>query len=181
MSRIGKQPITVPGNVKLDYRDRNLRCTGPKGELTLDIPETVDLEISDGTIRVQADYTRDMRAKALMGTTQAVVQNMVTGVSEGFTRKLQLVGVGYRAAPEGKGLVLSLGYSQPVKFEMPEGVKATLEGQTEITLTSHDKVLLGQTCARIRALRPPEPFQGKGVRYEGERVRRKAGKSGKKL
>ena len=180
MSRIGKRPIEVPGNVKVEFKERSLSCSGPKGELRFDLHELVDLEIADGIIRVQADFLNNARAKAMMGTTQAVIQNMVTGVSEGFTRRLQLNGVGYRAAASGDGLELSLGFSKPVQFPLPKGVAAEVENNTVITLNSHDKVLLGQTCARIRALRPPEPYQGKGVRYEGERVRRKAGKSGKK-
>lgn len=180
MSRIGKRPISVPSGVKLDYSDRHLECTGPKGKLAFDIPPPIDLKIADGTVEVEADWLNDMKARALMGTIQATVQNMVTGVSEGFARKLELVGVGYRAQQQGKGLELALGYSRPVQFDLPEGVQAQVESNTAITLSSHDKVLLGQTCARLKKLRPPEPFQGKGIRFEGERIRRKAGKSGKK-
>jgi large subunit ribosomal protein L6 len=116
----------------------------------------------------------------LMGTANAVIRNMVIGVTEGFTRRLQLNGVGYRAAVSGVNLDLSLGFSKPVQYRLPAAVKALVDNNTTIILTSHDKVLLGQTAAQIRNLRPPEPFQGKGIRYEGERVRRKAGKSGKK-
>ena len=180
MSRIGKRPITLPKAVQVDYQNRRLRCTGPKGELFFDMPRLVELEIADGTIHVQADYLHDNEARAQMGTAQAVIVNMVTGVAEGFTRRLQLNGVGYRASVQGSDMELTLGYSKPVKFRLPATVKAQVEANTLIVLTSHDKVLLGQTAAQIRGLRPPEPFQGKGVRYEGEHVRRKAGKTGKK-
>jgi large subunit ribosomal protein L6 len=180
MSRIGKRPVAVPKGVKVEYQNRCLRCAGPKGEIAFDLPKLVDVRIADGTIHVEADYLNDARAKAQMGTAQAVIANMVAGVSVGFTRRLQLIGVGYRASVSGDTLELNLGYSEPVRFRLPDGVKVEMESNTLIVLASHDKVLLGQTAARIRGLRPPEPFQGKGIRYEGEYVRRKAGKSGKK-
>ena len=180
MSRIGKRPITLPKAVKVEYQNRRLRCSGPKGEVSFDLPRLVELEIADGTIRVQADYLHDSQAKAQMGTTQAVIANMIAGVTQGFSRRLQLNGVGYRASVSGGTMELTLGFSRPVSFRLPDGVKAQVESNTLITLSSHDKVLLGQTAAQIRGLRPPEPFQGKGVRYEGEHVRRKAGKTGKK-
>lgn len=180
MSRIGKRPITLPKAVKVDYQNRRITCSGPKGEIAFDLPQLVELEIADGIIRIQADHERNMKAKAQMGTAQAVIANMVTGVAEGFTRRLQLNGVGYRASVQGSNMELTLGYSKPVQFKLPTGVAAQVENNTLIVLTSHDKVLLGQTAAQIRGLRPPEPFQGKGVRYENEYVRRKAGKTGKK-
>ena len=180
MSRIGKRPITLPKAVKVDFKDRRLTCTGPKGQIDFDLPRLVDLEIADGVIRIQADHEGNTEAKAQMGTAQAVISNMVAGVSEGFTRRLQLNGVGYRASVQGTNMELTLGYSKPVQFKLPKGVSAQVENNTLIVLASHDKVLLGQTAAQIRGLRPPEPFQGKGVRYENEYVRRKAGKTGKK-
>jgi len=180
MSRIGKRPITVPKAVKIEYQNRRLRCSGPKGQIEFDVPRRVELEIADGIIRIQADHETDTKAKAEMGTAQAVITNMITGVTEGFSRKLQLNGVGYRASVQGTHMELMLGYSKPVQYRLPEGVKAQVENNTLIVLSSHDRVLLGQTAAKIRGFRPPEPFQGKGVRYEGEYVRRKAGKSGKK-
>lgn len=180
MSRIGKTPIRVPDGVQIDYRERHIHVKGPKGENAYTLPAMVDLEIDDGTIEVRADYENDPRARAMMGTMQAVVQNLVRGVSEGFTERLTLNGVGYRAQLNGNRLEMTLGLSHPVRFELPEGVSAQVEGNNQVVLTSHDKVLLGHTCAKIRSFRPPEPYQAKGVLYAGERVRRKAGKSGKK-
>ena len=180
MSRIGKQPIPVPQGVEVKYEDRTVHLKGPKGQNTFHVPTEVDLDISDGEIKVVADYLNDKAARCMMGTVQSVLQGMVTGVAEGFTRKLKLVGVGYRASVQGKGLELLLGFSLPVQIALPEGVSAQVDGNTEITLSSHDKPLLGQTAAKIRAYRPPEPYQGKGILYENERIRRKAGKAGKK-
>ncbi len=181
MSRIGKKPINLPTSVKVTFAEREIRVKGPKGENRFRLPDEVDLEIGSDVIQVKADFLNNKRARAMMGTTQAVIQNMVTGVAEGFSRELRLVGVGYRAAVQGDSLEMTLGFSQPIKFQLPATVQATVENNNQITLTSHDKVLLGQTCAKIRAFRPPEPYQGKGVLYAGEQVRRKAGKAGKKL
>lgn len=180
MSRIGKRPIAIPSGVDVHYTDRVARFKGPKGENEFHVPAPVDLEVDGGEIRILADFEGDPKARALSGTVQACVSNMVTGVSTGFTRRLQLVGVGYRAQVQGRNLEMSLGYSHPVRLELPEGVNADMEGNTLIVLSSHDNVLLGRTAAAIRAKRPPEPYQGKGVLYEGERLRRKAGKTGKK-
>jgi len=180
MSRIGKRPISVPKGVEVKYQDRMVHLKGPKGQNNFQVPQEVDVEVSTEEIKVVADYENDKAARCMMGTVQSVLQGMVTGVSEGFTRKLNLVGVGYRAQPQGKGLQLLLGFSLPVQFELPAGVSAQVENNTEITLSSHDNVLLGQTAAKIRAFRPPEPYQGKGILYENERIRRKAGKAGKK-
>ena len=180
MSRIGKRPIAIPQGVDVAYQERRIQLKGPKGEHSFAVPEPVDLKIEEDRIEVQADYVNDAGARRMMGTVQSVLQNMVTGVSEGFTRKLRLVGVGYRAAVQGKNMELMLGFSKPVKMTLPEAVSAEVEGNTLITLACHDNVLLGQTAAKIRAFRPPEPYQGKGVLYENEQVRRKAGKAGKK-
>jgi large subunit ribosomal protein L6 len=181
MSRVGKRPIAIPPGVEVNYGDRRIvHIKGPKGENRFQVPEIVDLDIQDGEIKVKADYLNDAKARAMMGTVQANLSNMVTGVLEGFTRKLNLKGVGYRAAVQGSDLEMQLGFSHPVKMKLPEGIKAEVEGQNKIILSSHDKVLLGQTAANIRAHRPPEPYQGKGISYEGERIRRKAGKTGKK-
>lgn len=180
MSRIGKRPITIPKAVKVEYQNRTVKCSGPKGQIEFELPRKVDLQIADGVIRLQADHEHDSKAKAEMGTAQATIMNLITGVSEGFSRKLQLNGVGYRASVSGTNMELMLGFSKPVQYKLPDGVKAQVENNTLIVLSSHDRVLLGQTAAKIRSFRPPEPFQGKGVRYEGEYVRRKAGKSGKK-
>jgi large subunit ribosomal protein L6 len=181
MSRVGKRPIPIPKGVDVQYAERVVRLKGPKGQNTFTVPEPVDLELEGGEIHVKADWLNDTRSRTLMGTVQACLANMVQGVSEGFTRRLQLVGVGYRASVQGQNLEMTLGFSHPVRYALPAAVKAQVEGNNNlIVLTSHDNVVLGQTAANIRALRPPEPYQGKGVLYEGERVRRKAGKTGKK-
>ena len=180
MSRIGKRPIEVPSGVTVTYQERLIHCKGPKGENSYTVPDPVELDIEKDTIKLVADYVNDSHARCMMGTAQSVIQNIVTGVSEGFTRRLNLVGVGYRASVQGDKLELLLGFSQPVNFTLPKGVKAEVEGNNQITLSSHDNVLLGQVAAKIRAFRPPEPYQGKGVLYEGERIRRKAGKAGRK-
>lgn len=181
MSRVGKRPIAIPKGVQVQYEDRVVRLKGPKGENRFAVPESVELNVGGEEIRVEADFLNDAKARSMMGTVQACLQNMVSGVSEGFTRRLQLVGVGYRAAVQGQSLELQLGFSHPVKVELPTGVQAAVEGNNNlVVLSSHDNVLLGQTAASIRALRPPEPYQGKGVMYENERIRRKAGKTGKK-
>lgn len=181
MSRVGKRPIAIPPGVEVNYDERRIvKIKGPKGENRFQMPDNVELDIQGGVINVKADYLNDRKARAMMGTVQANLSNMVKGVLEGYTRRLNLVGVGYRAALQGNDLELLLGFSHPVKMKLPEGIKAEVEGQNKIILSSHDKVLLGQTAANIRAHRPPEPYQGKGISYEGERIRRKAGKTGKK-
>ncbi|MEE8435912.1 MAG: 50S ribosomal protein L6 [bacterium] len=180
MSRVGKRIIQVPKGVDIRYEAREIHIKGPKGENRFKVPELVDLEISDDEIKVQADYLGNTKARAMMGTVQACINNMVVGVSEGFSRRLMLEGVGYRATVEGQKLELLLGFSHPVTMKLPPGVQAEVVDMRKIILSSHDNVLLGQTAANIRAFRPPEPFQGKGVLYENERIRRKAGKSGKK-
>ena len=180
MSRVGKRIIQIPKGVEIRYEAREVHIKGPKGENRFKMPELVDLELNGEEIKVLADYRGDRRARSLMGTVQACIKNMVTGVSEGFSRSLMLEGVGYRAKVEGREIELLLGFSHPVTMTLPPGVQAEVTDQRKITLSSHDNVLLGQTAANIRAFRPPEPFQGKGVLYENERLRRKAGKSGKK-
>lgn len=181
MSRVGKRPIAIPKGVQVQYDERVVRLKGPKGENQFAVPTEVELDVNGEEIRVVAEYTTNAKARSMMGTVQACLQNMVVGVAEGFTRRLQLVGVGYRAAVQGQNLELQLGFSHPVKVALPQGVQAQVEGNNNlVVLSSHDNVLLGQTAANIRALRPPEPYQGKGVMYENERIRRKAGKTGKK-
>ena len=180
MSRVGKRIIQVPKGVEIRYEAREIHIKGPKGENRFKVPELVELEIGGDEIKVQADYINNTKARAMMGTVQACISNMVVGVSEGFSRGLILEGVGYRAKEEGEKLELLLGFSHPVSLKLQPGVRAEVVDMRRIILTSHDNVLLGQTAANIRALRPPEPFQGKGVLYENEHIRRKAGKSGKK-
>jgi len=180
MSRVGKRPIAIPKGVEVRYADRVVQVKGPKGENRFEMPNLVDLDVSGEEIKVIADFTNDAKARAMMGTVQACLNNMVIGVSEGFTRKLRLVGVGYRAAVQGREIELLLGFSHPVRVPLPDEVKAEMEGNNVVILSSHNKVVLGQIAANIRSLRPPEPYQGKGISYENERIRRKAGKTGKK-
>jgi large subunit ribosomal protein L6 len=180
MSRIGKRPIPLPKGVTAQLLDRLVVLKGPKGESRFRVPEPVRADLNAERIQLVADYKNDRDASRLMGTSQSVLTNMVKGVSEGFVRKLILVGVGYRASVQGPNMELTLGFSKPVRFPLPAGVTALVENNTAITLASHDKVVLGQTAATIRSLRPPEPYQGKGVMYEGEKIKRKAGKTGKK-
>ena len=179
MSRIGKQPITLPKGVKIDVGDGVVGVTGPKGTLSQTINPDMTVAIEDGVLTVERPS--DMRHhRALHGLTRALINNMVVGVSEGFVRRLRIEGVGYRAEMNGSTLVLNVGYSHPV--EMPPVGDIAFEvldrGRT-IVVTSSDKQLIGEVCAQIRKVRPPEPYKGKGIRYDGEHIRRKAGKAGK--
>ncbi|MPZ50939.1 MAG: 50S ribosomal protein L6 [Dehalococcoidia bacterium] len=177
MSRIGKMPIPVPGSVKIDIDGVKVSVSGPKGTLSREIRPEVRLHQEDGTLVVTrpSDSPRD---RAMHGLTRALLANMVIGVDAGFRKTLELVGVGYRAQMGGAKLTLALGFSHPVEIEPPEGITFTVEGP-RIHIDGIDKELVGQVAADIRKLRPPEPYLGKGVRYQGEFVRRKAGKSGK--
>ncbi len=181
MSRIGKLPIPIPQGVEVNITpDNEVRVKGPKGELQLKVDPDITVEVADGQVKVQRP-TDQKRHKALHGLYRSLIANMVKGVSEGFKKQLQVVGVGYRAAVAGQQLELSLGFSHDITIVLPPEVKASVESakgkDTIITLESHDKELLGQVAARIRALRKPEPYKGKGIRYVGEYVRRKAGKA----
>jgi large subunit ribosomal protein L6 len=179
MSRVGKKPIAIPGKVQVTYQNRFLSVKGSKGTLSRPIHEDVDLQIKDGVIQV-AIPRQDARTRALQGLTRSLVDSMVTGVEKGFERVLEINGIGYRAEVKGATLVLNLGYSNPVSFELPKGVTASVERNTIIKLAGIDKELLGQTAASIRKLRPPEPYKGKGIKYAEERIIRKAGKTGTK-
>ncbi len=179
MSRVGKLPITIPPGVTVTLEDPVLTVKGPLGSLTRNVPAHVDLKIEPNSIRVlRKDESHESRAHH--GLVRALVFNMVHGVSQGFVRALEIQGTGYRADVQSNVLSLSLGYSHPIQFPLPEGIKASVEKQTVIRLEGIDRELLGQTAARIRALRPVEPYKGKGVRYAGERVVRKVGKAGSK-
>lgn len=178
MSRIGKKPIQIPEKSKISYKDRVITVEGPKGSLDRVIHDDVDLTIDENTINVVADLNKK-NASAFMGMTRALVANMVTGVTEGFSRTLEINGIGYRAELKGKTLVLNLGYSHPIDFELPEGIDAKVE-KTNITLSGIDKELLGHVAASIRRLRPPEPYKGKGIKYADEYIQKKAGKTGTK-
>ena len=179
MSRVGKQPISIPEKTKVTYSDRILTVTGDKGTLTQAIHPAVDLKIEDGRMNVTM-ISEDRNSRALQGLTRSLVANMVTGVSQGFDRKLEINGIGYRAELSGKQLVLHVGYSSPVAFDLPEGISAFIEKNNNITLSGIDKQKVGLTAAAIRKIRPPEPYKGKGIKYAEEYVRRKAGKTGTK-
>lgn len=179
MSRIGKAPITVPDGVKVEFENSTVMVTGPKGSLSQSFHPDITIELNDGTLSV-ARPTDSRRHRSLHGLTRALLNNMVVGVSQGFTKTLQIEGVGYRAEMEGSTLVLNVGYSHPVRFEPPESVAFAVETRTKvITVSGPDKQVVGELAAQIRKTRPPEPYKGKGIRYSDEVVRRKAGKAGK--
>ncbi len=175
MSRVAKNPVTVPSGVEVSLDGRQVKVKGSKGELNHSCHEWVEIDREDGELRFRANRERQ-DAVALAGTTRALVNNMVRGVSVGFERRLQLVGVGYRAQAQGKSLNLTLGFSHPVDFQIPDGVTIETPIQTEIVVKGIDKQLVGQVAAKIRAYRPPEPYKGKGVRYSDERVAMKEAK-----
>ncbi|MBV8171075.1 MAG: 50S ribosomal protein L6 [Candidatus Eremiobacteraeota bacterium] len=178
MSRIGKMAIAVPSGVNVGYAGRVVTVKGPKGELTLRCAEPIDVKIDDGSISVVRPND-EKRNKQLHGLTRTLIANMVHGVTSGFSKSLEIVGVGYRAQAQGKKLNVTVGYSHPVVVEPPNGIDIKVEGTNKITVSGADKQMVGQLAAQIRAIRPPEPYKGKGIRYEGERVRRKLGKAGK--
>jgi len=174
MSRVGKKPIPLPGGVKVSIGEQ-LEVTGPKGKLAVPIPHGI--KVSQGNGQLQIERSGDDEA-ALHGLTRALAANAVHGVSAGFTRELDIVGIGYRADVKGKIVTFTLGYSHPIEFLLPEGVDMKIDKQTHLVLTGHDKQLLGQVAADMRALRPPDPYKNKGVRYTGEALRKKVGKTG---
>ena len=174
MSRIGKKPIPIPGGVKIAIGDQ-LEVTGPKGKLTVPIPPGISFEQSAGKLEVKR--ASDDHA-ALHGLTRALAANAVHGVSAGFTRELDIVGIGYRADVKGKIATFTLGYSHPIEFLLPDGVDMKIDKQTHLVLSGHDRQLLGQVAANIRSLRKPDPYKNKGVRYTGEVLRKKVGKTG---
>ena len=175
MSRIANKPVELPKAVEVNQSSGELVVKGPKGELKMPVNSEIELKI-DGSQMTFAPKSRSRFAHAMSGTTRALAQNMVTGVSEGFERKLELVGVGYRAKAQGQTLNLTLGFSHPVDHEVPKGVTVETPSQTEIVVKGIDKQKVGQVAANIRAYRPPEPYKGKGVRYSDERVVRKEAK-----
>ncbi len=175
MSRIAKQPIELPSGVEVTIEGRTVTIKGPKGTLEHRIHDNVEVSRSDEALNCSAHEGAE-NGVALAGTTRAVISNMVEGVSKGFERRLQLVGVGYRAQMQGRAVNLSLGYSHPVKFEAPEGVSLETPSQTEIVVRGVDKQMVGQAAAEIRAFRPPEPYKGKGVKYDDELIQRKEAK-----
>jgi large subunit ribosomal protein L6 len=179
MSRIGKAPISVPDKVSVNLDGLAVTVKGPKGELHRILPEGVTIS-QDGTTLIVAPADGSRRARERHGLSRTLVANMVEGVSNGFTRKLEIVGVGYRAQVQGRKLVVSAGYSHPVEMVPPEGVSFSVENNTTVLVSGADKELVGNEAAKVRAIRPPEPYKGKGIKYEGERILRKVGKTGKK-
>jgi large subunit ribosomal protein L6 len=179
MSRVGKKPIPIPEKTKVSYQDRIFKVEGAKGRLSREVHPEVDLTIEDNEIKVTIEKD-DKNTVALQGMTRSLLDNMVTGVSKGFERVLEINGIGYRAEVSGKQIVFNLGFSHPINFDLPEGISATIDKNTIVKLEGIDKELLGQTAATIRSLRPPEPYKGKGVKYAEEHIQRKAGKTGTK-
>ena len=176
MSRIGKEPVAIPDGVSVSVADGVVRVEGPRGSLTQRVPGGVDVAVEESRVVVtRPDDEREHRARH--GLVRSLVANMVTGVTEGFERRLEIVGVGYRAAARGSGLTIQAGYSHPVQVDAPEGITFDVPSPTRITVSGHDKQLVGQVAADIRAIRPPEPYKGKGIRYAGEQIRRKSGKA----
>ena len=176
MSRIGKQPIAVPPKVKVEVKGQQVLVEGPKGKLNFKLPARTSLKVEGGNI-VVSRAGDDAQSKALHGLSRALVNNMVKGVSEGFVKKLEIQGVGFKAAVVGKVVNLSLGYSHPINYAIPDQIKVTVEENTKVTIEGPDRQVVGQVAAEIRAYYPPEPYKGKGVRYVGEKVARKEGKT----
>ena len=178
MSRIGNKVITIPAGVEVNIVDNFATVKGPKGELKQQFDKDMTFNIEGNEITVVRP-SDSKRHRTVHGTTRAILANMVEGVSAGFKKELELIGVGYRAQMQGKKLVLSVGYSHPVEFEEIEGIKLGVEGNTKVSIEGINKEVVGQYAAKVRAVRPPEPYKGKGIRYVGEYVRRKEGKTGK--
>ena len=176
MSRIGKQPIAVPPKVKVEVKGQQVFVEGPKGKLNLHLPGRTTLKV-EGDKVVLSRQSDDAQAKALHGLSRALVNNMVKGVSEGFVKKLEIQGVGFKAAVQGKVVNLSLGYSHPVNYDSPDQIKVTVEENTKLTIEGPDKQVVGLVASELRSFYPPEPYKGKGVRYVGEHVQRKEGKT----
>ncbi|QEY32183.1 50S ribosomal protein L6 [Synechococcus sp. RSCCF101] len=179
MSRIGKTPIPIPDKVSVTLQGLSVSVKGPKGTLERVLPDGVTVSQKENTIVVEPS-SQNRRSRERHGLCRTLVANMIEGVSQGYTRKLEIIGVGYRAQVKGKTLVVSAGYSHPVEMTPPDGVTFTVENNTNVTVSGADKELVGNEAAKVRAIRPPEPYKGKGIKYVGERILRKAGKSGKK-
>jgi large subunit ribosomal protein L6 len=176
MSRIGKQPIAIPPKVKVEVKGQQVFVEGPKGKLNWELPRRTSLKVENGKVVVSREGD-DARAKALHGLSRALVNNMVRGVSEGFVKKLEIQGVGFKAAVAGSNVTMSLGYSHPIIYPIPAQIKVTVEENTKLTIEGPDRQSVGQVAAELRSFYPPEPYKGKGVRYTDERVIRKEGKT----
>ena len=170
MSRIAKDPVNIPDGVTVASENNTINFKGPKGEMTLDIHESIDFSVEENMLQVKWSHDEE---RAMAGTMRALVNNYVKGVSEGFEKKVKLNGVGYRAKVQGKKITFTLGFSHPVEYELPATVEAAQDSQTELTIASCNKQLLGQVCAEIRSFRPPEPYKGKGIFIDGEHIARK--------
>ena len=179
MSRVGNAPIEIPKGVTVSTSDQTISVKGPKGNLSFDVPTPITFAMDGSTLKFSRPDDQKSN-RALHGMARAMTNNMVVGCSEGFKRSLEIIGVGYRAVVKGKNIDLTLGFSHPISYPLPDGVKAEVDKQGLLHLESDDKALLGRVAADIRAYRPPEPYKGKGVRYVGERIIRKEGKTGKK-
>ena len=178
MSRIGKKPIALPTGVKVEVKDGLIAVNGQKGALQRPLLEGVEVDVADSVVTLRRTR-EDKRSRSYHGLMRTLVANMVEGVSKGFEKKLEIVGIGYRSELKGDGLALYLGYSHPINFALPQGISAEVEKQTLVTIKGIDKELVGQIAAKIRDLRKPDPYKGKGVKYAGEVLRKKAGKTGK--
>lgn len=179
MSRIGRKPITVPGGVNIDLDNSVITVKGPKGTLSRELHKDMKVVVADSVITVERPSDNKLH-RSLHGTTRSVIANMVSGVTEGFAKNLELVGVGYRANKTGEKIVLNVGYSHPVEITPESGIEFEVPSNTKIIVRGIDKELVGATAAKIRSVREPEPYKGKGIKYEGERILRKEGKAGKK-
>jgi large subunit ribosomal protein L6 len=177
MSRVGKMPIKILTGVKVDIKDSLVKVEGPKGKLSYKLPRGVEIKIESGVINVIRNEAIANNASALQGLSRTLIHNMVHGVHTGFTRELDIVGVGYRAAMKGNVLSMTLGYSHPVDFEFPVGITGKVEGNTHVVVSGADKMLVGMVAAKIRGFKEPEPYQGKGIKYSDERIIRKQGKA----
>lgn len=179
MSRVGLRPTEVPQDVTVSVGDNNeVTVKGPKGELAFTFHQDMKINVADNTVTVERP-SDSKKHRSLHGTTSSIISNMVEGVTKGYERNLELVGVGYRASKQGKNLILNVGYSHPVEIEPEEGIEIDVNGNNKVIVKGISKERVGATAANIRSIRPPEPYKGKGIRYEGERVRRKEGKTGK--
>jgi large subunit ribosomal protein L6 len=179
MSRIGKAPIPIPDKVSVQLSGLSVSVKGPKGELNRTFPDGVSIS-QEGDVLQVSPINETRRSRERHGLSRTLLANMVVGVSQGFSRKLEIIGVGYRAQVQGKKLVVSAGYSHPVEMEPPDGVTFVVENNTNVIVSGADKELVGNEAAKVRAIRPPEPYKGKGIKYEGEKILRKVGKTGKK-
>ncbi len=178
MSKIGKKPISIPEGVKVSVSGQTVKVKGPKGELSRKLEQGIKAEVLGGEVVVKA-VSASKSARQLWGLNRTLIKNMIEGVTGGFKKDLELVGIGYRVEKKGEGISLSLGFSHPVEFKPPEGVNLEVSDRTKITVSGIDKQLVGQTAAQIRSLRPPEPYKGKGIKYADEVIRKKPGKAGK--